>query len=706
MHDLNIKEYFHQVWKRRKVVLLFLVSVVALTALVTLRQPRIYRASTLIEIGAETPDAAFFQDVVNSSPYGWWSALRYYETQYQILKSRALMTKVAQRAIDHGVVKGWNVEGLTEHLVGGVSIGSDDKSRLANINFEDTDATRAQALANLIGDTYVDDNLAQKLAGVTQAIDWLNQRLEEIQKEKKTQEDELQKYKEEYKVVSLEDRENVAKANLLALTDNLNRLKSQRIEVEAQYRKLSELVKKSMRIEDLLGVVSSELLTKLKRDLSDRRAERAQVALRYGEKHPTMVQLNSEIGEIERSIRQEVEAEVSRLKTKYLLAKEEEDSIARALENQKMEALRIDEVNRKLGDIKVVADTNQQIFQTLQKKIKEADLSALVRSNNIRVVDRALLPDRPIRPDIVTNLLLALVIGLLGGIGLALGLEYLDDTFKTHEDVERYLHLPLLGLIPHHRIKGENSTGKALEFIPFEEPTTTLSEFYRTLRTNILFLTATRGLKKLMLVSTGPAEGKTVTGLNLAITLAQVEERTVIIDLDLRRPKLHYVFDTPRRIGVTNVLLGEIKLDEVITKSNVPNLDYVLAGAIPPNPAELLGSNGMRKILDELCKKYDRVIIDSSPIAPVTDAVIVSQMVDGTIMVVRAGKTHRKAVIFAAEQLKAVKAPVLGIVLNDVDVQKSTYSNYQYYKYGYSTYAEEEEKEIKTEPTLPPPANA
>ncbi|HLG20992.1 MAG TPA: polysaccharide biosynthesis tyrosine autokinase [Bdellovibrionota bacterium] len=700
MPDLPVKEYLHQIWKRRKVAGLFLVSVFVIVTLVTMRQARVYRAVTVIEIGAETPDVAFFQDVVNVSPYGWWSALKYYETQYQILKSRALLSKVAARGIEKGLVKGMSADQLTSHLQNGISIGSDDKSRLAQVYFDDNEPKRAQTLANLIAEVYVDENLSQKLLGITQAVEWLNQRLKEIQAEKKQQEQELQKYKEEYKVVSLQDGENVAKANLVALTESLNTLKSKRIELEAQYRKLSELVKQSTRAEDLLGVVSSDLLTKLKHDLADLRSERSKLIYRYGEKHPSMIKLNAQVTEIERLIRQEVANEVSRLKTKFLLAKAEEDSISEALEKQKMEALRIDEVNRKLADIQVITNTNQQLFETLQKKIKEADLSGLVRSNNIRIVDRAVEPGSPIRPDVKTNLLLAVIIGLLGGIGLALALEYLDDTIKTHEDVERYLKLTVLGLIPRFGA-GANGNGKdgEIAFVPFREPTVTVSEFYRTLRTNILFLSATKGLKKILIVSTGPGEGKTVTAINLGITLAQTGERTVIIDLDLRRPKLHHNFNAPSRMGVTNVLLGELTLEKAVQKSEIKDLDYLVAGSIPPNPAELLGSKELRQLLDRLAQMYDRVIVDSSPVAPVTDAVVVSQAVDGVVMIVRAAHTHRKAVIFALDQIKAVRAEVLGAVLNDVDIAKSTYGNYQYYKYGYYSY--KTETEDAEEPELP-----
>ncbi len=695
MQDIQIKEYLHQVWKRRKVALAFLAGIMVVTALFTYQQTPIYRASTTVEIGTETPDVAFFQDVVNTSPYGWWSALRYYETQYQIIKSRNLLHKVAQRGLRDSVVTGFSLDVLVSHLQGGISVKADENSRMANIYFDDNDPDRAQKLSILIAEVYVDENLRRKLAGVEDAVNWLNARLLEVREEKAKQEDKLQKYKEEFKIVSLPDRDSSTKSNLVALTESLNQLKGRRIELEAQYNKLNELVKQSERVEDLLGVVASDLLTKLKHDLANIRAQKSQLTHRYLEKHPEIVRLNAEAAEIGKLIQLEVENEVSRLRTRYLLAKAEEDSISKALEKQKIEAIRLDEVNRTMADIQIMTSTNQQIYETLQKKIKEADLSALVRSNNIRVVDNALKPTSPIRPNVKANMLLAFLVGLLGGVALALVLEYVDDTIKTHEDVETYLKHSVLALIPHYETSGGNGIRKRLEFVPIEAPTTVVAEFYRTLRTNVLFLSRTKQHNRILVVSTGPSEGKTVTAVNLAVTFSQVGLRTIVIDLDFRRPRLHTYFRNVNQMGLTNVLVGEVKLDQAITKSHVDNLDYLAAGSIPPNPAEILSSLGLKETLDELSRRYEYVIMDSSPIAPVTDAIIISQLVHGVILVVRAGKTHRRAVVFANEQLKAVSAQILGVVLNDVDIEKSTYGSYQYYKYGYSTYGPDEKKDEK-----------
>lgn len=687
MQEIQLKEYLHQIWKRRKIVALFTAVVVVIVTLSTLQQPKIFRAKSTVEIGSETPDAPVFRELAGPPSSSAWSSMRFFETQKQIIQSRSLLQKVAERALKEGVISGGSVELWTSRLQRSLFVETSESSTLITIHFDDTDPGRAQRLSILIAEGYVDQNLGRKLSGVEDAAKWLDERLREVREEKARKWSEVQKYREDYKLVPSDDKENISRVNLLALTESLNRLKGQRIEYEAQYNKLNELVKKSARVEDLLGVVTNDLLTKFKHDLADLRFRRAELAHRYKEKHPESVRLNAEIAEVEKSIRQEVANEVSRLRTKFLLTKAEEDSIESALEKQKLEALRIEEVKKKLYDLEAVADMNERIYQTLQKKLKETDLSAMLRSNNIRIVDKAIKPSRPIRPTVMSNILLGLVIGFLGGVGLALFIEYLDDTLKTHEDIERYLKLPVLAIIPHHPTASGNGTEIKLEFLPLEDPSSTVAEFYRTLRTNILFLSRTREKNRLMVVSTGPGEGKTVTAVNLAVTLAQIGQKTIVVDLDFRRPKLHDCFETTKGHGVTNVLVGEVPLDQVIARSRMPNLDYVLAGSIPPNPAELMASGELQAMLDELSRRYERVIVDSSPIAPVTDAVIAAQMMHGVVLVVRAGRTHRKAVFFAHEQLGAVHAHVLGVVLNDIDIQKSTYGSYEYYRYGYSSYA-------------------
>lgn len=622
--------------------------------------------------------------------------MRYYETQYQIMQSRDLLSKVAERAIQQGVFPAGKVEQVTGFLQGGISVKGDENSRIASIYFDDSDPKRAQQMSVMIAEVFVDENLGKKLRGIDDAAKWLNERLKEVREEKSKRELELQTKRQEFKVVSLSDHESISKSNLRALTEDLNRLRTSRIEVQARYQKLKDLVEKSQKVTDLFGVISSDILTKLKTELTELQTQRSKLAQRYLEKHPELIRIDLQIEESEKFIKQEVNNEVSRLKTKYLLAKAEEDSLSAALEQQKMEAIKIEQVNRDIADVELMTNTNQQIFETLLKKIKEADLSSLVKSNNVRIIDRALVPGGPIKPNLNKNIMLALIIGLIGGAGIALLLEYIDDTVKSHEDIERYLNYSVLALIPHMESEAEkngmpqDSVDAELAFLPAKQPSAVVSEFYRTLRTNILFLSKGKKGARTLFASTGPGEGKTITALNLSVTLAQIGKKTIILDLDFRRPKLHRMFENAPAKGVTNVLLGELDLTSAIQKSSYENLDYIPAGSIPPNPAELMSSSDLRDMLEKLSQTYDHVIIDSSPIAPVTDATIIAQYVHGVILVVRSGKTHRKAVMFANQQLKKVSSNVLGVVLNDVRMAESSYGSYQYYRYGYSAYSSDQ----------------
>lgn len=754
MNEFPLKEYLYQLWKRRTVVVGFLVSVLALVFVWTLRQPKIFQATTSIEIGTETPDATFFKDIVSVSSYGWWSAMRYYETQYQMIKSRDLLSKVAHKAKTKGLFSDTSIESITPYLQGSVVVESDENSRIAKIHFRDSRPDYAQKLSILIAEVYVEENLAKKLRGVSEAVDWLNARLTEVRKEKTEKERELQQKRESLNILSIENQRDVYTEKIRSMTQRLNVIRTNRIEIQAKYEKLKQIVNRSAETEQLLGVLSNELLKRFKQQLADLKAQRAKLSLRYLEKHPEMLEIQNQIDEVNNLIQQEVNNEVNRLKTSFLLAQAEEDSLNQALEEQKLEALKMEEWISELEEVTLLNNANKEVYETLLKKIKEADLSALVRSNNVRIVDRALYPYAPISPNVYKNILIAIMVGLLGGVFLALTVEYLDDTFQSVEELERYLRIPLLGIVPrvnnfdpkvnegkitpqagpppsgfsaknsarvkiwgrqlvsrvghffqtsglrsfvnkgfkgmklgeplsHPTKAGPASSKYDISFLPYRMPQSVAVEAYRMIRTNLLFLNRDKQGSRILFVSTGPGEGKSVTVTNVGATLAQLGKRTLLVDLDLRKPRLHSLIDVPVNRGLTNVLLNEIDLKDAVHPTRIDNLDVLTSGSIPPNPSELIGSSELAGILDDVSKQYDFVLIDSSPVAPVTDALVSGQLCDKVVMVIRAGKTQRKAVAYAMKQLRSVDMDIAGCILNDVEAKWSNYSLYQYYQYGY-----------------------
>ncbi|MGB3057179.1 MAG: polysaccharide biosynthesis tyrosine autokinase, partial [Candidatus Omnitrophota bacterium] len=383
------------------------------------------------------------------------------------------------------------------------------------------------------------------------------------------------------------------------------------------------------------------------------------------EKHPEVIGLKSELASVNSKITGETNTEI--------LSKDKEIQY---------------------NILKREVESNKQIYESLLKRIKEMEVTGELKTTNVRVIDKATIPKTPARPKKKINLLIALFMGLFGGSGLAFLFENLDQSVKTPEDIKNYIKLPALASIAIPREEDEIAIQP--EMITSKKPRSTISEAYRSLRTSIMFTAVEHKRKSLIFTSSGPQEGKTTSAINLAIVMAQAGEKTILLDADLRQPKIEKNFNITSEHGMTEVLAGTEELDKVIRKTEIPNLEIITCGSLPPNPSELLGSKKMDDLLEELEKRYDRVIIDTPPVLAVTDAVVLSGKVDGTIVVVRAGETNRNAVLKTKEILTTVHSSnLIGVVLNMVETTKSGGHYYYYHYYGkkYGHYGEKSAKE-------------
>jgi polysaccharide biosynthesis transport protein len=329
------------------------------------------------------------------------------------------------------------------------------------------------------------------------------------------------------------------------------------------------------------------------------------------------------------------------------------------------------------------------------QRLKETGVTGMLQMSNVRVLDRAEPPDRPVKPRSVRNLALAVLLGLAGGVGLAFLLETLDTSISTREQIEERLGLPFLGIIP----KIEAEPGAKPELTVFSSPTSAAAECLRSIRTNLLFMSPEKPLRTMLVTSSGPSEGKTTTAAALAATMAGGGNRVLLVDADMRRPRVHKVFGMQSGTGLSALILGEGTLEQAISRTAIPNLDVLPCGPVPPNPAELLHTAAFAKLLAQMAGTYDRVVIDSPPAGVVADAIVISTHVDGTLMVLKAGQTSRDAAVRTARSLHAVKARLFGAVLNDLDLEDRRYGQYYYYyRSGYYRDGETEgakEKEPK-----------
>src|SRR3974390_1934426 len=420
----------------------------------------------------------------------------------------------------------------------------------------------------------------------------------------------------------------------------------------------------------------------------------------YGPNFPKVQRLQAQMKELEDQIVRERKGIVGQLESDYREAKQHEELLSRALDQQKAEVALMSEKMIEYNVLKREAEANKSLYDSLQTKLKEAQISSGLRSSNIRIMDPAMVPSTPARPAKTRNIALAIVVGLVGGIGLALLREYLDNTVKTPDDVETLARLPSLAVVPTFSddavvtkrawlLKGASSNGskKRMELVAHHLPKSQMSEAFRALRTALLLSQAGHPPQVILVSSALPREGKTTAASNLAVTLAQLGDKTVILDADLRKPGVGRLLslEADKHAGLSSYLAGVSTLDLVIVPHPaIPNLAAIPSGPLPPNPADLLSSHKLAEAIAELRKKYEFVVIDSPPIMAATDAVILSVQADGVLLVVRSGETPKEAFTRTRDLSTSVKSHLLGVVLNAVDASAPDYYySYRYYPYSY-----------------------
>jgi capsular exopolysaccharide synthesis family protein len=431
----------------------------------------------------------------------------------------------------------------------------------------------------------------------------------------------------------------------------------------------------------------------LEEKLADLRGQYVDALGQYGPNFPKVLRLRDQVNEIQSAIERERNRVVARIHNDYQAAQAREKLLSAAVAQQKVEVGNLSQLLIEDNILKREFETNQQLYQSLLQHLKDATLSAGLRATNIHLVDPALVPTVPVRPRIMYNIAVSMLVGLLLGVTLAFVMESMDTSIKSAEDVERVIAAPSLAVIPRARSswlrmggdKGQPRNG-AVESIVLRQPTSYLAESYRVLRTSILLSTAPRPPQTLLVTSASPGEGKTCTSLNLAMGLAQRGVPVVLVDADMRRPGIPRALALSENgAGLSTLLSGAHSLDEVLRQYEpVPNLWVLPAGPTPPNPADLLSSPTMGKVLEELRQRFEHVVLDSAPLLLVTDATILSRLVDGVVLVVESGVTARRGLTRAQKILESAGGRILGTVLNKWDARREGY--YAYYGSYYPGY--------------------
>ncbi len=564
-------------------------------------------------------------------------------------------------------------------------------SRLVNISIEGTHPETITAMANRHAHEYIEQNREMKFDTTKNALGWLQEQLVEKGEGVEKAENELQVYKERKKIVSLEDRQNIIVQKLADLNAALTKARTERIGLETFYNETKILSDNPDMIESIPYVMENALIQALKKNYIDTTSEISKLSGKYGEKFPTMIKLVSHAKELKNRINSEIKTLIKSLEAKYKVASSKEESLSKALEEQKKIALDLNRMAIAYGTLKRESESEKTMYDILLNRMKETDITGALRTSNVRIIDVAEVPMSPIKPDKRFNILLAAVIGLTMGVGIAFLLENLDKTVRGPDDVERYLGFSLLGAF--EKVKDpQDKKVPSFNILTHRMPRSMIAEAFRNVRTNVMFSSVKNPnrYKKLILVtSVGENEGKTFVVSNLAVAIAQTGKKTLIVDTDFHHPMLSKVFHVRNKPGLNELLIGEETSSSIIKPTRIPNLSIVTCGKIPHNPSEMLGSDSMEKFCKDVRKKFDIVFFDTPPSMAVTDAIVLSNILEGVIFVIKSGAHDRKVVERSISQITDKDQEILGIVMNHIDASTGGYFHrypYASYKYGYNGY--------------------
>jgi capsular exopolysaccharide synthesis family protein len=555
-------------------------------------------------------------------------------------------------------------------------------SRLVDVKFRSTDAAFSARVANALATNYVEQMLEYKFTASQEATNWLAERLTEQRTAVERAEAALQQYRERNDAISLEDRENIVVQKLSDLSAAVTRAKTERLQKETVVRQLRAIENNTAALETFPPILGNAFIQRQKAELAELLRQQAQLSERLQDLHPEMLKMQSAIDNSQNKLRAEIAKVVQSLHSEYQAALAQERSLVGALEEQKGEAL---SMNRKAIEYSVLArdvESGRQIYESLLQRAKETGVSGELKTSNVRVVDQAEAPLSAVSPRRRLNLGLGALAGLILAFGVAFLVEYVDSRIKSPEEIKACLGLVPLGMIP------ELKTGRSASPNPMvnQGAPQNFSESFRALRTNVLFSNPDEGLETLVITSTGPGEGKTMVASNLAVSFALDGQRVLLIDADMRRPRVHDVFDADQEPGLSNVLVGDAKPSEALRKTSTTGLWTITAGRVAPNPSELLGSRRFKDLMDSLGQCFDTIILDTPPAMVVADSLIAARVASGVVFVVGADMTSRYTAQTCIEQFTRGRARMLGAVLNRVELEKHRHYYSRYYRREYAAY--------------------
>lgn len=714
--ELHLRDYINIINKRRRSFYVFFIVTMVLVVIGVFTVTPKYKATTRLLIEKVEPYTIADYRLTPYDP-------DFYSTQYALIKSRPVAEKVVENLLKTTVyasfirkefpierkgivsmIKGlftdkqavteedWRSE-VADLLAKDITVSPVRDTRLVNVTYLSSNADFAATVANAMARGYIEALLEMRIQISRTSLKWMSSQVDQEKASLERAEKALQEYMQANNIVTIEDRVTVLPQKMGELGTQLTKAQTKRKELESLVAKIKTLPSDYSGAETIPVIASDSTVSDLRSKIIKSEQNIQELSKKFGPKHPAMKEAHEELRVLREKHIQQIKRVIRSITTDFELAKDNEKDISKLLSATQQEAQNLNEKFIQYSVLKRDVDTKRQLFDSLLKRMGEQNINEEVQSVNVVHLEPAKMPKAPDRPRKLLNIMLGLIFGCFGGFGLVFFMEYFDNTLKSPDDVEQKLGVPVLGMIGFLKHDDAAHDFQEIETIVQTDPKSPYSENYKALRTAIMLSSADSPPNKLLVTSMGPEEGKTATSVNLATVIAQMDKKVLLIDCDLRKPRIHKIFKMENNAGVSTFVAGSST--KIVRQSRIPNLYVITSGPIPPNPSEMLGSARFDELLASVLDKFDMVICDSPPLLSVTDSLILSRKIGNVMVVARAGKATFEMVAKGLKAINEIKARAIGILLNAVDFSKGGY--YYYYRYhNYDYYSYQEESEDKS----------
>lgn len=737
--EIHLRDYLEVLLRRKWLIISVLVLTFVTTLILTLSQPKLYESFATLEVAQSAQKVTNFEEL-SESPR--WFSEEYFETQMELITSRALLERVVDRMdlAEHPVIRELYFadeepgplarlkqgikaairsliprdeaetplvdeellseaylvrQDMADYLEGGLSVSSNGTNMLLTVSFLCEDPMLSRDVVNAVCEEFIAWRMEQRLGASTTAQTFLMKQIDRAKINLEKAEEKMNRFAKEAGIVSMDTKLNGVYRELEGLNGLLADAEGELIQKESVYRQAM-----ADGPSNIPQVMASEMIAELKAEYARLQSEHDQLSVTFQPEYPAVKAVRARMNSVAARIAGEEQKILQSLKNDYLAARQRVDTMRARVEHQKQLAL---ELNERATQYKIMArevETNKSIYESLLHRSREIESMVGVASSNITVVNPANLSLWPAKPNVRRNLLLAIVVGLMAGVGLAFLLEYFNDTVTNPEEISDRFQIPILGVVP---IMREN--GHPVEKTFLHDPRAPMSEAMRTTRVSLQLSGSGPRSHSFLITSTKPGEGKTTLAANLALTFAGAGEQVVVVDADMRKPRIHKIFNENGFDGAPGLssFLAGVTQKGILCRNGIENLHFIPAGPIPPNPVELLASKRFAKLMRYLEKRFDRVIVDAPPHQGFADVLVLAQNVGGVVLATGMGEAKRDELRHFKKSMANVRANVIGCIINKVDISRryGYHSYYRYYSYHYGEEAAAGQKQRLTAPGQP-----